>query len=221
MLVKFEDVELAVQEDGTHEWLLDTELVAQGYGVSESSIREHKRKRSSELLETKHWVVRVTDTPGGKQEKTYWTKKGVIRLGFFIKSDRARKFRDWAEDLIVKQMEPQLSPAEILLKNVQLLIEQEKQIDALQKESHVHSQRLDHIEAKMDSPMQYCTIMGWAVISKKQVKVHKAAELGRKAKKLCDERGHPIDKVRDPRFGQVGSYPIEILKEVFKAEFGE
>ena len=31
-----------------------------------------------------------------------WTKAGVVRLGFFIKSERAKLFRDWAENLILK-----------------------------------------------------------------------------------------------------------------------
>jgi hypothetical protein len=37
--------------------------------------------------------------------QTFWTKRGIIRLGFFVKSDLARLFRDWAEDLIVHQMD--------------------------------------------------------------------------------------------------------------------
>ena len=31
----------------------------------------------------------------------HWTKKGIVRLGFFIKSQQAKAFRDWAEDYIV------------------------------------------------------------------------------------------------------------------------
>ncbi len=45
------------------------------------------------------------ETNGGKQRKLFWTKRGVIRLGFFIKSERAKKFRDWAEDLILNSIE--------------------------------------------------------------------------------------------------------------------
>ena len=44
-----------------------------------------------------------------------WTKRGIIRLGFFIKSDRARLFRDWAEELIINPRQVKnpraLSPA--------------------------------------------------------------------------------------------------------------
>jgi phage antirepressor YoqD-like protein len=34
-----------------------------------------------------------------------WTKKGVIRLGFLIKTPLAKQFRDWAEDFIIKNNE--------------------------------------------------------------------------------------------------------------------
>ena len=34
-----------------------------------------------------------------------WTKRGIVRLGFFIKSERARMFRDWAEDLVINKVE--------------------------------------------------------------------------------------------------------------------
>jgi len=88
-----------------HEWTMTTCLVSRGYGVSESVIRDHKRNHSEELIEGKHWVVQNIDTLGGMQKMTIWTKKGVVRLGFFIRSERARMFRDMAEDLVIKATE--------------------------------------------------------------------------------------------------------------------
>ena len=37
--------------------------------------------------------------------QVFWTKRGIIRLGFFIKSKQAILFRDWAEDLIINVLE--------------------------------------------------------------------------------------------------------------------
>lgn len=34
-----------------------------------------------------------------------WTKRGIVRLGFFIKSERAKMFRDWAEDLVINKID--------------------------------------------------------------------------------------------------------------------
>lgn len=104
MLIRFDDIQLNVRPHEVHEWALTTAEVAAGYGVSESTIREHKRTKPDELIEGKHFVsVRNTDAVRN-QADTWWTKKGVIRLGFFIKSERAKCFRDWAEDLVVNAL---------------------------------------------------------------------------------------------------------------------
>ncbi len=93
---QFEGLTLYIRPHETHEWLMETKLVAEGYGVDESTIRYHKSKHASEFVENRHFAT-VSNTHGG-EPKTLWTKRGVIRLGFFIKSARARLFRDWAED---------------------------------------------------------------------------------------------------------------------------
>lgn len=87
---------------------MTTKEVAQGYGISEYTLRCHKMNQSSELVEGKHFVTAVEILNGAEQgalkiphNSTLWTKRGVVRLGFFIKSERARLFRDWAEDLII------------------------------------------------------------------------------------------------------------------------
>ncbi len=96
---KFEDeISLNLIVDEKHEFLLPTKEVALGYGVNTATIRRHKQNQSDELVEDKHWVVQNMNTPGGIQKQTLWTKRGLVRLGFFIKSARARKFRDWCED---------------------------------------------------------------------------------------------------------------------------
>jgi len=50
-------------------------------------------------------------TLGGSQDQTLWTKRGIVRLGFFIKSERAKLFRDWAEDFILRPAELAQLPA--------------------------------------------------------------------------------------------------------------
>ena len=100
-IVKFEDLELSVIEDKNHEWLLDTALVAKGYDVTPEAIRSQKSRRSDELIENKHFIT-VANCNGG-EPITFWTKRGVVRLGFYVRSKIAKKFRDWAEDLIVNQ----------------------------------------------------------------------------------------------------------------------
>lgn len=101
-----------------HEFLMTTNEVATGYGVTPDNIRRHKSDHQDELIENKHYVSGVSiahttgivkgvsnthtlDVKNQQPHQIFWTKRGIVRLGFFIKSDRARQFRDWAEDLVI------------------------------------------------------------------------------------------------------------------------
>lgn len=67
------------------------------------------------------------------------------------------------------------------------------------------------IEFKQD----YYTIKGYASKNKMQLTFSEALKLGRECGKLSRERCAEIRKADDEQFGQVNSYHIDILKEVF------
>ena len=101
------DLQVTVLPDNNHEFLMDMKEVAMGYGTTEYAIRQTKVRNQSELIEGKHFVSAVTirhSSPSAPHNKVFWTKRGIVRLGFFIKSQRARLFRDWAEDLILSRV---------------------------------------------------------------------------------------------------------------------
>ncbi|MDR0828870.1 MAG: ORF6N domain-containing protein [Prevotellaceae bacterium] len=91
-----------------HEYLMTTKEVANGYGVNKNSIFQAFHNHNDEMLENKHFILGVNKilTPIEKgviqPNSILFTKRGIVRLGFFIKSERAKLFRDWAEDLIIK-----------------------------------------------------------------------------------------------------------------------
>lgn len=91
-----------------HEFLMTTREVAAGYGVSEYAVRKTLLRHGNELSDLKHFVIAGTYCPGAKNiphNAILWTKRGIVRLGFFIRSERARLFRDWAEDLVLSAIE--------------------------------------------------------------------------------------------------------------------
>jgi prophage antirepressor-like protein len=121
----FEDTELQIIEHKEFEFLLTTKEVAKGYGVSIENIRSQKANHQDELIEGKHFISNFMIFDGHQNRKTtVWTKRGIIRLGFFIKSERAKRFRDWAEDLILESVEEpkfsQLSNLEIRAKQIHI-----------------------------------------------------------------------------------------------------
>lgn len=102
-LIKVEisdEVVVEVQPHSEHEWLLSSKDVAEGYGLSASGLRSTKDRYSDELEEGKHYIFKPSQkgTPS-----TYWTKEGVVMLGFFIKTPTAKEFRRWASNYIVSK----------------------------------------------------------------------------------------------------------------------
>jgi len=123
MQITFQETPLHLIEDAQHEFLLSNKEVALGYGITQSTLRSNTNNHKDELIEGKHWLKLEMQTKGGKQKVIHWTKKGIVRLGFFIKSENAKKFRDWAEDYIVNGPIPSNTKElqEIILKQNALL----------------------------------------------------------------------------------------------------
>ena len=115
-----EDLTVRVIPNDTHEFLMTTKQVASGYGVSFATIRSSFSRHYDEFTENVHFVKgaakcnTLDDTQpakgrqGGRMSpknaqphQVFWTKAGVVRLGFFIKSGQAKFFRDWAENLVL------------------------------------------------------------------------------------------------------------------------
>jgi hypothetical protein len=103
-----EGVTVNILPNSQHEFLMTSKEVSRGYGTSDYSIRVTKLRHSDELIEGKHYVIAVTicnsDLPTALRcahNAVLWTKRGIVRLGFFIKSERAKLFRDWAEELVI------------------------------------------------------------------------------------------------------------------------
>jgi hypothetical protein len=112
-----EGVTVNVLPSEQYEYLMTTTEVANGYGVTDYAIRKNKLSLSSELIEGKHFVIakNFAVTNGNSNNITFgnsdykiphnailWTKRGIVRLGFAMRSERAKLFRDWAEELIIR-----------------------------------------------------------------------------------------------------------------------
>lgn len=129
-----DDLAVTVIPNSNHEFLMSSEDVGRGYGIAACTIRRHIQLHSDEFTEGIHYLrsVQILNTSAQMHpQKVFWTKAGVIRLGFFIKSERAKLFRDWAEQLIlafVGHKQPSL-PAVIKRKHNRLT--QERIIDIL------------------------------------------------------------------------------------------
>lgn len=118
MLQVTDGLSVTVLPHTSHEFLMSTQEVAKGYGLGASTLRSHVSLNKDELIQGAHFfkAVEIFNTLPRRVQphQTFWTKRGVVRLGFFIKTERAKLFRDWAEELVLNvmgQKVPALPPA--------------------------------------------------------------------------------------------------------------
>jgi len=147
------DKTLHLVEDTQHEFLLSNKEVALGYGVAQSTLRSNFNNHKDELIEGKHWTRLHVKTNGGMQRVIHWTKKGIVRLGFFIKSKQAKEFRDWAEDYIVNptnSLDYQLQRENIELKRtLNRLLVNNIDIEKLKQQNLTYYTELDETKRKL------------------------------------------------------------------------
>ena len=105
-VVNFNGINLEVLEC-RDTWALSNKQVADGFGVSEEAIRSQKSR--GEYQKNLHYYTVANCNGGG--DLTFWTKKGVVTLGFTLReTPQTIAFRNWASDFIIKS-------DEILVKN--------------------------------------------------------------------------------------------------------
>jgi len=111
-----DDLTVQVYPSIDFEYLMTTQDVAKGFGVAMCTIRRAKQKNPTELITGRHFLTGVTNcnARSGSTRTTCYTKAGIVRLGFFIKSARARLFRDWAEALILHHLESKQHQVKLL-----------------------------------------------------------------------------------------------------------
>lgn len=107
---------VAVIQNPNFEFIMPVKDVALGYGVSAGTIRKQLFEHKDEFIEGRHFVKGVTfgnTLRNAQPHQVFWTKQGIIRLGFSIKSQRAKLFRDWAESVILNYSAPAVQLPEV------------------------------------------------------------------------------------------------------------
>lgn len=137
------------------------------------------------------------------------TAKEIAMLQRSDKGKQARQYFIECERQLKAQVA--LTPSQALLQQVQLMV------DIEQRQTATEAKVLE-IEAKLTTRPEYFTVMGYAMLTKVKVGLSIAAQIGRRAKAICQEKGYPIDKIKDPRFGEVGCYPTDVLQQAFAAQ---
>jgi hypothetical protein len=116
-----------------------------------------------------------------------------------------------------------MSQLELAQYSINLLVEQERRLKQLELENKLNTQRLHEVEdlvnqhdSELDrvfnpyghyySVLGYHKLQGGSALSIKQ-----ASSIGKQCTKYCKDNDIPIEKINDPRFGQINSYPEQVI----------
>lgn len=161
---------------------------------------------------------KVVDFNNIKNGIPYTAKLSISCLEYFI----ARKVRPVFDvyrqvfHKVVDQEYKPLTPAEMMLQQAQIAVEHERKISAISNDVETLKIELAEVKAKTATRPEYFTIAGYASLRGFKVGNNIAKNLGREASNLCKTNNYPIDEITDPRWGKVGSYPVEVLNQVFE-----
>lgn len=144
------------------------------------------------------------------------SERGYAKLIKIMDTDLAWEVHDRLMDEYFKMRELQTNLND-LSPELQLLIKMELRQKQQEKEMLTMREDIKRLEAKVTTHNEdYYTVAGYASLRGLSVDINRANMIGRKASRLSREYDYPIGKAKDPRFGAVNTYHVDILKEVFK-----
>lgn len=227
---------LVIELPGRPKALLDR-TVAEVYEVETKEINQATRNNPDkfpadfcfELTKEEFEVVKNFDLLGNLKYSNVlpkaFTWEGCNMLATILKSEVAtqraiqivRAFTK-LEKVAATAPSSLLSQAKMLVLAIeqqeQLAAEQKRQAEQLQQQSL----QLRQIAARQDAIIDqsgFYSIMAYAKLHGFRITATMAAQFGKTATKISKERGITVGKVRDPRYGEVGTYHETVLDDVF------
>ena len=170
--------------------------------------------------------ISSTDTLGGTQELLAVTESGLYTLILRCRDavtpgTTAHAFRKWVTSEILPAIrktgayhKPGMSSLDLTELVCKALREQEQQLAEV---------RALAIQANSynSSDTGFLTVRAYAKIHRVRWSLARAQSVGQRAAKLCREDGIQTGRARDELFGQVNSYPVEVLDEVCGEEIAK
>jgi len=130
----------------------------------------------------------------------------LLMMGYSI-ATRAKVYDRWLE--LEKKKQKQLTPAEQFLQLAQLNVETERKIT--EQESRIKALE----DKQQDGNTGFLTILAYCRMNNIPEPLKQAQKHGKRAVKLSEKYNILIGKVSDERWGQVNSYHIDVLNELF------
>lgn len=157
---------------------------------------------------------------GIPHQHTCVTESGLFALVFKSRKPQARAFRKWVTAEVLPAIRktggyrqpglPALDELELLLKAAR---EQQRRIDEVER---LAIQANSYNSANTG----FLTVRAFANVRGIRLPLSEARDLGQRAAELCRRRGLPMGRARDELYGEVNSYPADVLDQVSRCRIG-
>jgi prophage antirepressor-like protein len=147
------------------------------------------------------------------------TESGLYALVFKSRKPEAKAFRKWVTSEVLPSIrktgayqQPDVSSLDMAELVCKALREQEQQLAEV---------RTLAIQANSynSSNTGFFTVRAFANVHGFRLSLSEAKGIGKKAAAICRRDGITVGHARDELFGEVNSYPLEVLEEVCRAAF--
>lgn len=138
------------------------------------------------------------------------------------------RFSIWCNDRIAELLRTgkteikQIDKLEILLQACQSLVNHERRLNTVEEDISGVKEDVKVLKAQsITHPEDYFTAAGYACLLGRSIDRVAAIKIGKTASAICKERNCKVGKVSDEKYGEVNTYPKEVLSEVFKQYYGK
>lgn len=160
--------------------------------------------------------ITTVDTLGGNQDLSIINESGMYSLVLTSRKPEAKKFKKWVTSEVLPSIRKTgsystkpLSQLEILAQSALALVDMDRRQTALESEVKTLAAKIKK------TPADYFTVAGFASLRGIKLGNSDANKGGRIASKLSREYGYPINKAHSEIFGEVNTYHVDILTELF------
>jgi len=143
--------------------VLTTQQIAKSYGTDPKTISYNFNHNAERYTEGKHFYLlegpglrafrEIHDLPRNINRLYLWTEKGAWLHAKSLGTDKAWDAYEMLVDdyYRIKDNQPHLTPTEALLQSVQRMVEQERQIKALEENQSKQQEQLETVNHRVDT----------------------------------------------------------------------
>ncbi len=212
--------------DGTTLWATQAQIARQ-FQTDRSNVTKHLQNAYAEgELDERATCKEIAQVQiEGERSVTrkvlVYNLDAIIAVGYRVNSVAGTRFRIKANEILKTYMtkgvvvSPALSPAEAILQIATAMVETERKLAAHDSHLDEHDNRLDMIEAHIQTEVEYFTVTAYfRNRGLPSPSLNNAQSIGQRATTLSHAKGYDIGKTSDPRWGLVNTYHRSILDEI-------